>query len=304
MATVATRAFARRGIVLAAIVGCQGALVGEDYRGVPIFSTRLPVQVGAESERGSRYRVGLFFTTRMESDDPETWSELVGSSVEVEIPSEILFSVYSAPLKSQFLARGLAMGRILLYRDANGSGRREAGEDFVAITPASLFAYVDKEYVADGRILSGNLTEGFHVVNLPQRCGVNLPAPTDPETCGVPVGDNCRTDMDCKGGLCLKETKFPWPGGYCVVPAFEPGRPGACIPAKANFLGAPTFSVTPPGVRGFYARSCATDTDCLRRAGREQLYTCDQSLAICMPPTGLLTPVGGRFEVEPICTKM
>jgi hypothetical protein len=290
---------ARRVATLTVLVGCQGALVGEEYRGAPIFSVRLPVQLAAEAERGAHYRAGLFFTTRVDDDDPEHWSELVGSSNRVEVPSDTLFNVYSAPLPSQFAEPGLALGRLLLYRDTNDNGRREKGESFVSITPSALFAY--RENKVDVSILDRTLTDGFHVINVPQRCGVVLPPATESGTCGVPIGDPCRNDIDCHGGLCLKETKFPWPGGYCVVPARMPPQPGACIPSAATYLPSPKFSLVPPGVHGFYGRTCMTDADCARPTAREQIYICDLSLAVCMPPTGLVTAVGGRFEVEPIC---
>lgn len=169
----------------------------------------------------------------------------------------------------------------------------------MGIEPASAVLWLPQALPVGSTPTTGGLPAGFSQVFLPQRCGRVPPPATTTGSCGVPLGEGCRTDADCGPGYCLRETKFPWPAGYCAVA--EPSVSG-CRPGAAAYFPAPRFAPIAQGIVGYYLRTCQTDADCVRSTDRDQfLYICDPGLLACVPRTGSKMPVAGRFEVEPFC---
>lgn len=189
-----------------------------------------------------------------------------------------------------------------LDMDANEDGRYSAGEPFVGAEPPVGYLYAPKSLPAERTPTSGALPAGLHKVLLPQACGYKPPPATTSGDCGVPLGERCNADADCSpAGVCLKETKVSWRGGYCAIP--EPPRDG-CRPGAARYLRAPRYGMTPPFVSGWYLRPCETSSDCMRAKGPGQdLYACDVGLRACTPtsPGFPLVPVGGSLLLEPFC---
>jgi len=239
--------------------------------------------------------------------DPQQWVEHLGTAIPLQVPSNYVLNAFEAPGPEHMLRlpdgsdAGYAVARLVVYGDQNQDGRHTPGEPFLGIAPPVGFYYVPESLPAGRTPTNGALAAGFSKVLLPQPCGYQPPPPTDPNTCGVPLGDHCDVDADCLGGLCLKETKIVWPAGYCTIP--DP-PPSACRPTAAVYMRRPKNSLTPPVAKnGLYLRPCMVDADCARALDRDPgLYICDPGLLACVPGVGnTMVPVGGRFDLEPFC---
>lgn len=279
--------------------GCGKPLVGEDFRGAPFWSTAVDLSRGGTLDDGAHYRLALFSSPTLTTVDPEQMIELAGSSTPVTAPSSVIVNAYALPSAGELVGgQDYGVARLLVYDDGNDNSRRDSGEPFVGIDPPGAYVYAPAALAAADTPGQGALDAGFHRVLLPQPCGF-VPPPTTAGDCGVPLGNHCNVDSDCGGGLCLKETKMPWPAGYCIVP--EPPTAG-CRPGAGAFFWSPIYSLTPPGLVGFWGRACASDADCARAGDRDAgLYSCDLGLQACVPSNGPQVPVGGRLEVEPFC---
>ena len=295
------------------LAACGDPQLGAQYRGVPRWSLQVLLQdASADNDPPAGMRMALFFSPGgLDVLDPERWVEHLGSAAPVQAPANVHLNVFDAPSPAHMLRRadgseaGYAAGRLMAYVGRDGARRHTPGEPFVGIAPPNGFYYVPADLPAGSSPARGALAAGLHGVTVPQACGSRPPPPTDPGSCGVPLGERCDVDADCTGGLCLKETKTPWPAGYCVIPdPPPPERP--CRPGAAAYMGRPLYSLTPRvAQRGLYLRACTTDDDCARPRDRDQgLYRCDPGLLACTPDAGMVVPTGGRFEIEPFCTRM
>ena len=288
---------------LVAVAGCGKPLVGDDYRGAPFWSVSADLSRGGTLDADAQYRVALFFSPALATVDPTEMRELAGSTTPATAPSNVIVNVYALPTADDLVAGSdYGVGRLFVYDDADRDGRYDAGDSFVGVDPPAAFVWAARDLAAGETPGHGALTAGFHRVLEPQPCAF-VPPPTTPGDCGVPLGNHCDVDSECgSGGLCLKETKMPWPAGYCVVP--EPPTAG-CRPGDGALLWAPQYSLTPPGLVGFWGRACASDDDCVRPQDRDAgLYGCDPGLGACVPAAPPLIPVGSPVEVEPFCAGM
>ncbi len=314
---MATLSAARRSSVLAAgcllglsglaATGCGDPLLGVEFRGPALasFATDLAAG-GALPSRDPSLRLAIFFSPQ----GPMTTSvdqmvEHLASARAVTLPSTPVVNVFEPPSDELLVPAGMGkaafgLGRLLVYEDRNGNRRRDVGEPVLGIDPPSAILYMPQPIAAGQSLTTADLPAGFRQVVLPQLCGRKPPPATSPDACGVRLGEGCRTDTDCgAAGYCLRETKFPWPAGYCVV-TDPPG--GGCRPEKAAYYPAPRYAPIPPGLIGFYLRPCSSDSDCARTTDRDQgNYVCDVGLRACFPRNLAKIPVGSRLEVEPFC---
>ena len=291
---------------LSSLAGCGDPLVGQDFRGPALVSFDIDLQAaGTLPSADVSLRIALFYSLAGPlALDPGPWVEHLSSGRVIQVPQVTQVNVFEEPgpslsVQPPVQPGGYALGRFLVYPDTNRNGRHDSDEGFIAIDPASVVLWLPQALPAGATTTSGPLPAGFSTVMLPQRCGRPLPPPTAADSCGVPLGEGCRTDADCGGGTCLRETKFPWPAGYCTIT--DPPRNG-CRPGSASYYFAPRFAPIPGGIAGYYLRACTTDADCARSTDRDQYgYECERGLRACVPRKKSLFPVGGRFEVEPFC---
>lgn len=291
------------------LMGCGDPLVDPQYRGTPLASVILKADwSGSGAPDSADLRAALFFSPQAaDVVDLERLTEHRASSVAIAaLPSAVTMNLFAWPDAALLVhdaagaALGYGVGRVLVYRDLSGDGRRQPGEPFVGHEPPMALLYAPAALPAGAAPTSGALPAGLSSVYLPQRCGRGVPLPSQPGDCGVPLGAKCVTDGDCGfGGACLKETKMPWRGGYCTVP--EP-PPRGCRPGAAAYLPVPRYGLIPAGVAGYYLRPCQQDSDCVR-AGDLELhnYTCDVGLRGCMPVVARAVPIGSALEIEPLC---
>ncbi len=295
--------------LLALLASCGDSQRNAQFRGAPIWRISGTLASGGSSADGApSLRMALFFSAGgLDVLDPEQWVEHLASAVKVQVPSNYELNIFEAPSSEHMLRlpdgtlAGYAIGRLLVYVDSDLNGRHSLGEAFVGIAPPVGIYYAPQPLSKERAPTNGSLPAGFSQVLLPQPCEYLPPLPTDSETCGVPLGERCTADTDCMGGLCLKETKIPWPAGYCTIP--EP-PPNGCRPANAVFMRRPRYSPTPAVAQiGLYLRSCTADADCVRPKDPDQgLFSCDVGLRGCVPASaGVLVPVGGQFQIEPFC---
>lgn len=292
--------------------GCGDPQLSANYRGEPLWTLRGQTTVaGGNFDTSQKIRMALFFSPEgREVIDTDRWVEHLGSAVALQVPSLWDLNVFEPPGPEHMLRNpdgsdaGFAVARLMVYTDLNDDGLHQNGEPFISIAPPIAIYYVRDPLPAATTETVYSLPAGFSQTLVPQPCGYVPPAPTDEGDCGVPLGERCAVDTDCKGGLCLKETKMPWAAGYCIIP--DP-PPSGCRPAKAAYMARPASSLTPLAAKqGMYLRACQTNGDCRREFDRDQdLYNCDLGLGACRPRLGsVLMPVGGNFQVEPFCPKM
>lgn len=317
MATVKQRSSARRAAwaLLAALgtvgaVGCGDPLADNQYRGVRLwqisggFSGLLDSSVA-----GQPLRLALFFSTdSLDQLDPARLLEHRGASTDVQLGGSYVLGLFEPPGESLMVrapdggSAGYAIARLIAYADTNHDRQRQVSEPLVAVEPTSAFMYLPQALPAGRTPTRDGLPAGMLAVLVPQPCGMPAPPSSDPGDCGVPLGADCRSDADCnmsRGGLCLKETNFPWPGGYCTI---AESTSAACHPGRAVFYRAPRFAPIPPGVSGYYLRSCTQDSDCSRMQNMDMSYECDLGLRGCRPrlSTMLRLRTGG-LDADSFC---
>lgn len=289
-------------------MGCGDAQIDFKFRGDAIWSVQgVTLSAGPQLKRADAMKMALFWSPQgLQVVDPEQWVEQVGTTIAVQVPSNYVLNVFETPGPEHMLhlsdgtEAGYAVGRLVVYVDDNEDGHHTAGEPFVGLDAHSGFYYF-RELLPAARLPTNTaLDAGFYQIFLPQPCGFAPPPPTDPGTCGVPIGASCAADADCPGGLCLLGTSIPWPSGYCTIPA---APPNGCHPAAATYLGSPRFGrFSPLLMKGFYLKSCAGAASCRRVDSREQdTYLCDPGLGGCTPNDAGGVQVGGPFQVEPFC---
>lgn len=287
--------------LLLCAAGCGDPLLDERFRGAPRWTFRADVLSATPgTEVPGRLRAAFFFAPDLHGLDPDGWRELTASAIPVTAPSYNVLHVFEPPGPDLLVAgTDYGVARLLVYDDADGSGRREAGEPIVALQGVVGWVYnggpLDGAHTHSGRPLEA----GFRHVFLPQSCGEPPPGPTTPGTCGVPLGAACLNDIDCRGGVCLESLGLPVPGGYCVVP--EP-PPRGCRPADAVYLRRPPFIPGAPMTKGYWVRPCTADADCRRPGDPDDLrYACDAGLRACLPSDAPVLVAGSAIRIAPFC---
>jgi hypothetical protein len=299
----------------ALVVGCGDPLVDNQYRGVRIWQVSGGINGLLDSSvAGQPLRLALFYTTDPTSDvDPARLIEHRGASTGIQLGGAFNLGMFEPPGESLMVrtpnsagTTGYAIGRLVAYADTNRDGQRQVSEPLVGIEPTAAYLYLPDALPAGKTPTSDGLPAGMTPLLIPQACsGMGPPAPpppNDPGDCGVPLGQDCRSDTDCnpnRGGRCLKETNAPWPGGYCTI---AENMSTTCRPARAVFYRAPRYAAIPDGTMGFYLRPCSRDTDCVRMMGMDTGYQCDLGLRACRP--GLSTMLrlrNGNLDADSFC---
>lgn len=283
------------GALGAVVAGCGDPLVDNQYRGVRIWQTSGGFSGLLDSSlTGQPLRLALFYTPDLTGDvDPARLVEHRGASTDVQLGVGYTLGMFEPPGEALMVrntdgsSAGYAIGRLIAYADTNRDGRRQSGEPIVGIEPTAAYAYLPSALSADRTPTRDGLPEGMTPLLIPQPCeSLGLPRPppaSDPGDCGVPLGQDCRSDTDCspnRGGRCLKETNSPWPGGYCTI---IENATTTCRPMRSAFYRAPRFAAIPDGTLGFYLRPCSKDADCTRMLGMDGGYQCDLGLRACRP---------------------
>lgn len=312
MATVNTR------LALALLLttgGCGDALIDREYRGIPIW--QIVGSIGTTDSGTAQtapHRLAMFYspdalTQKTESQDEVkgVLSQLIedtGTTITLQPGIGYVLNLYEPPapaLRARSTSggdAGFAVGRIMAYTDENRDGRRQPEEPFIGTEPTSAYVHVPSPLSADQSPTQRPLAAGFFQLNLPQLCTFTVQTPTDPGTCGVDIGRECATDDICNGGICLKETSYPWPGGYCTVTISMDPRSTACRPALASPTRLPVFGARPLNTLGYYLKACVTDQDCEDDdGGRRGLYVCDAGLLACRPSSTTQVRIQGPDEV-------
>lgn len=307
--------------LLAAAGGCGDALIDREYRGIPIWQIVGSVSTTDSGPSGAPpHRLAMFYSpdalTQSASSEEAVraaLSQLVedtGTTITLQPGVGYVLNLYEPPAPA-LRARsesggdaGFAVGRIMAYTDENRDGRRQAEEPFIGVEPTSAYLHVPAPLSAAQSPTRNPLGAGFFQVNLPQICAAKLLEPTDPASCGVELGRQCVNDTDCAGGNCLKETNYPWPGGYCTVILSMDPRSAACRPAKASPAMLPVFGARPASTRGYYLKPCVADLDCSPDGDRSGLYICDAGLRACRPNSTTqvrIQPAGELIKFESFC---
>jgi hypothetical protein len=297
--------------LLTASVGCGDGQADGQYRGTPLWSISGLINIlGPIAGGASTVRLAFFYSPQLTLSDPEQWVEHLGSSVEVPLPSFFVLNIFDAPGLEHMVklpsgqSAGYGIAHLLAYVDENQDGRHTPGEPFVGDVPAQGEYYLPQALSKGSTPANGALQAGLYSALLPQPCGYLPPPPTDPGTCGVPIGNYCNMDAQCGSGICLQQTATPWPGGYCTIA--EP-PPNGCRPSQAVFYELPTLGLPPSSsMIGVYLRPCNTDADCARANDLDPgSVVCDPGLLGCVAhQPGTLIQVGGMpgpLPIQPFC---
>ena len=308
-------------VALWTMLGCGDPLLDKQFRGVPLASFSGDTQIGGTVPSDpAPLRLALFFSaTNGSTDAVENLLELTASTMEITAPSLYQMHVFAPPSESMLQrtpsGTRYAIGRMLIYRDRNEDGRRQPDEPLVGIDPPRAIVYAESAIPAGEMPSGGAFASGFSPVLLPQICQAMRPQPRAAVACEVLLGDRCASDADCNpktqpmtqwNGSCLRETKMPWPAGYCVVEVKKehitmPER--LCQPGPSVYYSVPRYALKKPETMGYFLRACQRDADCNRVGDRDDgVYACDPGLRACRPQiNGGKIGVFSRFEVEPFC---
>lgn len=287
---------------------CGDPQLDEQVRGIPLFSIRGSTQMTGMVPEGP-LRIALFWSPQgPRVTDAKQFIEQLGTSVPLEVPSNYVLNIFELPSPEHMLRRsdgseaGYAVGRVLVYIDADADGRYTPGELFVGSVGNFGQYYIRDFLTPENTPTHTPLAPNFYTVMLPQPCDFVPPTPTDPGTCGVPLGETCSADSECAGGICKVDDPFPWPSGYCTIP--DPS-PSGCYPSAAAYVGAPPARAgmrVPPPPKGFYLRPCTVQSDCIRPNERQGFaYRCDPGLRGCIPGAPPFVQVGDALRMPPFC---
>lgn len=292
---------------IAGLAGCGDDQVGSTYQGEPLWQYQGSLQANADGvQDATDLRMALFFSPGgLNVIDLLQYVEHPAASQAVTVPSHYVLNVFEAPQPELLLqsaeggSAGYAMARIFVYRDLDGSGSYSPGDSFLGSEGTTASLYVPEQLPAGRSPTAGALPAGLWRMRLPQPCGKPPPPPTNPDTCGVPLGNLCARDSDCNGGTCRLMMPSPWQEGVCAI---NDPTPSGCRPTNAAY-----WAITPmsaeyrQGLRGRYLRRCQTDADCRRPDEQHRhVYTCDPGLLGCVPAqsnfaqlsVGAMAPIG------------
>ncbi|HEX8825500.1 MAG TPA: hypothetical protein VF794_36665 [Archangium sp.] len=271
-------------------LACGDSLVDERYSGTARFT--VPGSVNGVSqyvtEANPEVSIGVFWSVRKPGATSETLIEQPGAALRAEYYRPFELKLFDEPGAEHFntLPSGARYGAAWLaaYQDANDNGRRDETEPLIGGSNGRLLIRAPKALTAKDSPTGAALPEGWHLVSTPLNCSLppgappppagSTPVPADPVAdgeCGVPLGNSCKNDAECGGGVCVREFLGGWPNGACLIP--EP-PPNGCR-QKGSVL------VRDPGnpTKGFWVKACTVSADC----GRPAPFQCDQQRRMCKP---------------------
>jgi hypothetical protein len=300
-------------LLLSLVAGCGEGLIDREYRGIPIFQIKGNLSASDGTESGAPMRIALFYspdalTQKADSEGAMrlALSQLIedtGTTITVQAGQSYTLNIYEPPAP-QLRARspsggdaGFAAGRIMAYLDENRDGRRQPEEPFLGTEPSAAYIHVPSPLPSEQSPTQRSLPAGFFQLLLPQLCTFAVPAPNHDGSCDVELGRQCVDDFECtqinKAANCLKETNFPWPGGYCVMTLPENPNEVSCRPRQASLYLSPASGARLRAARGYYMHSCTTDADCAEEGPRYGLYVCDTGLQMCRPSATTMVRISG-----------
>jgi hypothetical protein len=295
--------------LFAPVFGCGDPIASGSYRGTPVLT--ISGQIGWSDTTPadpSDVRLAMFYTpSGLRVLDADEWVEHLASSTSVQaLPFPLLLNVFENPTSELLIGpeRTYGLARLVLYRDTNHDKKRQSGEPILGLTPTPLWIYAATPIPAGKGPTAGALPVGFSALTTGQQCDAPPPAFGSPGTCGVPLGSSCMSDPQCNGGVCLRETKFSWPSGYCAIPEATTTtcRPGS---ESAAYLGEPQMMGAPNNLRGFFIKKCQKDADCVRPTSGpsdKMGYICDPGLSGCVPAVQIILPASNSgVKVDPFC---
>jgi len=289
------------------LFSCGDSVTNLAYRGAPLFQFEGQVEVqGAFSGGEHDIRMSIFWLPDAGWTTEEQWAEQPSTSIRVEFPSTFSIKIYHPPRESDYFQRGVggqitqAIGRLVLYDDLNGDGRRDAGEPVVGEAPNQGIMYASKDLEAEASFTGVAVKRGFSLIHYPIRCFSRL-SPRQDVACLSPLGDPCLTNADCcgpdedcdtYGGVCLFENSGtqPFPRGYCAAPLQSVGcesvANGSVVPSKT--IGRPVEIRIVNRVGRLILKACDSTLSC-----RDD-YFCDPAHRVCLPdlPVALVLDPG------------
>jgi hypothetical protein len=244
---------------------CDQPLMGEDYRGEPVFTVRGQVySYLADQDGDGDFRISLFWSPKGETRLPVSdLIEQTSASVSVEFPSGFEINVFHPPEGRMLVADGsYGLALVLVYRDHNGNGRfDQEGQDesLAGGSTYRIILYAPEPLGPEQSPTGLDLPQGFSVVPIPLACGEDPGLIVGTQDCGEVLGSACQTDSDCGAGrICILELGgYPFPDGYCTWEVSDTScgpRDGASIWVE----------------EAVWLQSCQTDQECTRPGYRCQ----------------------------------
>ena len=273
--------------VLVLAGSCGDALVGESYRGQPLFriETEL-VRTTAIRSSDKPFRVSVFWTKNGDTDvSAGNLVEQPSVAVDLAFPGRFKINIFQPPAGEGLLAvEGHRVGLLLIYEDLDEDGRYDHGELRGGAFDRVLL-HVPAAVEAASSITGERLAAGYNLARNPILC-----------SCGVNLGAACADDAACgPAGQCAKDTGgFVFPNGMCVAES----KPD-CLPRGSMILG----DFIEQG-KTHAVKACRVDADCRVAEG----YVCCANLCfpddpgnVCTDPTDCTPPTGGPCSSNQAC---
>lgn len=237
---------------------CGDPLVGEDYRGEPLF--RFSGQIGFyDSSSKTEYnpRLSIFWSKTGDTQvDIDELIEQPSASVNVSFPAEFEVLVFSPPEKKHMVNDAYGLALILIYNDVDKNGwfnPQNEGEMIIGGSPDRILLYAPSRIDAAQSPVSIALPKGFSVLWLPVQCEPDDRVNGDgTSSCSHQIGAACSVDEDCgEGGVCLLELQNEiYPNGYCSRREDD----SACVASSSTVNAYENLTM----------RGCVEDEDCPR----------------------------------------
>lgn len=275
------------------LAGCGDPLGGADFRGDALFTFSGQVAIVEQLGAGERdARVSVFWVSEITSS--EMGVEQASTAVEVSFPSTFEVHIFHPPGAEHFIAGGAyALGRLLVYDDADGSGAWSAGDELLGGAHNKVLVYAADDVPGGESPTGGPIPRGYALATLPLLCeptGFADPGWSGGEDCGAELGVPCSDDSACGTAECLTELGLTtFEGGYCALPETVAG---ACWPDGV------LIELVETDVSGaWFFASCTDDDQCRTDEG----YGCDPLTQACLPVEPAYLSVYTDWELDPIC---
>lgn len=267
-------------------VGCGDPLAPTAWQGALLLEAKGQLNVNEDTGLSlleKPLRAGLFWSPGGEYDeDLDRWIEQASVPVPPFVPSRFEVRIHTElPAEMQVAGARYGIGRMLIYWDDDGDGRRGLGDPWVGFQDRAGWIFAPHALQADESPTALSLARGYHQVALPLPCNTR-PTTPDETDCGVHLGSACVADADCGAGAgCYLMLGQEFNAGICAVALTGQG---ACVPSNGAAIG---YTVG----RGnqYLIKACARDADCTRPG-----YTCDRGAGACMS-----TGEYGGFRLNP-----
>ncbi len=271
--------------------GCGDGLVGEEYRGEPLFQFKgIIFSIMDQLPDEDLIRVAIAWIPRGEGLDLEEGVIDQNSiSMTIQFPSSLDVNIFSPPGLEAFGEKtDYAWGYVIVYEDFN-ENRRFEPDELLGGSPNRGLLYAPFEIPAARSPTGGILPQGFSLLHLPFECGLERWRPE--QECGVPLGASCTSSFDCNasaGGLCIEDVYGLWfPGGYCTMEA----KPDGCEPKGGYPVGLPEMEFD------YWMKTCVHTSDCRSNEG----YSCSVTEGLCLPKFPVLIEINDELRFDSFC---